>query len=375
MRLRNCLLLPILILSLGACDDPAITTNNTNNVNNVNNVNNANNLNNPTVCEGDLDCPVSQYCDECASASCPGCTDCVPGCLPHGCPTEAEPACNALRPECGEGGVAVVDGLCWSCVELITCEPMRDESCDDGTEVLCDMAEPRCEDGEILAIQDGCWECVNPATCLAWGVAECFSDLMCEANEYCDPWGSAACPICAEAIPACSPNPCDTGNQLACYAIRPDCGPGNAAVVGEDGCWECRDLESCELVLEDEHCHDGTEATCLTFAEIVCEEWELLAVQDECGVCVNPATCHPWGVQECGGDYACKVGERCERCATSSCPDCDDCIGACVVHGCPSELEPLCNMPRPDCGPDAVSVVMGECWVCVDPATCDPVVK
>ena len=366
MRIVN-YLIPLVLLALIACDDASSSTNN------VNNANNANNVNNLPGCESDLDCANTQYCDSCASASCEGCTDCVPGCVPHGCPTGAEPACNTLRPECGESGVAVVTGLCWECVDLLTCGPWRDNSCDDGTTAECDMAELQCEEGEILAIQDGCWRCVNPATCLPWGLAGCYKDVECAADEYCDPWGTSACPICAQAIPACSPNPCDTGVQLACYAVRPDCGPGNAAVVADDGCWQCQELGTCAPVTEDEHCNDGTEVTCLTFAEVVCEEHELLAIQNECAICVDPTTCNPWGANGCGGDFGCGVFERCEPCASSSCPDCDDCVSACVPHGCPSEWEPACNTPRPACGVDAVSVVLDGCWVCVATGTCDPI--
>jgi hypothetical protein len=370
MIIRTSLWLVVLFAFL-ACDDANTSSNNTNNANNVNNVNNFNNI---PGCDSDLDCANTEYCNPCAKGSCDGCNDCVAGCVPHGCPTEAEPACNAMRPECGESGVAVVTGLCWECVDLQTCAPWRDDSCDDGTEALCDYdAEPVCEEGEILSIQDDCWRCVNPATCLPWGVAECFKDDQCAADEFCDPWGSAACPICAQAIPACSPNPCDTGVMLACYAIRPDCGPGNAAVVAADGCWQCQELETCTEVLTDEHCDDGTEITCLTFAEVVCAEHELKAIQAGCAVCVDPATCNPWGANECTGDYGCGVFERCNDCASSSCPACADCVSACVPHGCPSELEPACNMIRPDCGPDAVSVSLDGCWVCVTPGTCDPV--
>ncbi len=365
-----------------SCDHPSISSNNTNTNNasnngnnNNNNGNNTNNTNNTSSCRGDTDCPVTEYCDPCATASCENCTDCVADCRPHECATEPEPACDEVRPECGEGGVAVVgENGCWTCVELGTCLPWRDPSCDDGTEVTCaTFAEPRCAEGEMLAIQNGCYVCVNPATCLPWGTAECFMDDMCAPDEYCNPWGTTACPECAQAIAACTPNPCDEGHMLACYATRPQCGPGNAAVVTAAGCWECRSLDTCEPLARDEHCDDGSEVTCATFAEVVCAEHELLAVQEGCYVCVNPTTCLPWGVRGCEGDSGCSAFERCDACASSSCPVCDDCLPACIPHGCPSEPEALCDMMRPDCGSDAVSVVRSGCWVCVDPGTCDPI--
>ena len=39
---------------------------------------------------------------------CIGCEDCVADCLEHNCPTEAEPLCNGLRPECEARAVVVV---------------------------------------------------------------------------------------------------------------------------------------------------------------------------------------------------------------------------------------------------------------------------
>ncbi len=73
-------------------------------------------------CAGDSDCVPAMYCDDCASSSCPGCEDCVAGCLEHGCPTEDEALCDMMRPDCGPGGVGVVRDGCWVCVDMATCE-------------------------------------------------------------------------------------------------------------------------------------------------------------------------------------------------------------------------------------------------------------
>ena len=73
-------------------------------------------------CGTSIDCPAGAICAECAGSSCPGCDDCVPGCLPV-CQSESVPLCNALRPECEEDQVAVVRGDCWACVNQTTCEP------------------------------------------------------------------------------------------------------------------------------------------------------------------------------------------------------------------------------------------------------------
>jgi hypothetical protein len=52
------------------------------------------------------------------------CEDCVPACVPHGCPTEDVVLCDMVRPDCGEYGVAVVENDCWVCVHIDTCEPI-----------------------------------------------------------------------------------------------------------------------------------------------------------------------------------------------------------------------------------------------------------
>jgi hypothetical protein len=73
-------------------------------------------------CSTDASCPAAEYCDGCGTSSCPMCEDCVAACLPHGCPTEPEAACDMDRPDCGDEGVAVVQGGCWVCVHAGTCE-------------------------------------------------------------------------------------------------------------------------------------------------------------------------------------------------------------------------------------------------------------
>jgi hypothetical protein len=72
-------------------------------------------------CMHDSGCPPERYCDPCGTSSCPMCPDCVPACVPHGCPTEPEALCDMVRPDCGEGSVAVVRGGCWVCVDLDDC--------------------------------------------------------------------------------------------------------------------------------------------------------------------------------------------------------------------------------------------------------------
>lgn len=83
----------------------------------------------PPRCESDAECGATEYCDSCAGSSCPGCDDCVSGCVAHMCPTEREPTCRAMRPECGEDGLAIVRDGCWVCVDARTCEDLRPDDC------------------------------------------------------------------------------------------------------------------------------------------------------------------------------------------------------------------------------------------------------
>lgn len=161
-------------------------------------------------CESDRDCPVDAYCNDCATGSCPMCLDCVAGCMEHGCPTEPEPRCNAVRPDCEGGAVAVVRDGCWVCVGLNACAPMpplHDPQCDDGTQPVCAMIPPVCHEFEILAYQNHCYVCVNAATCHPWGEPGCRTAADCDPWESCDPCGTSSCPACDDCVPACLPRP------------------------------------------------------------------------------------------------------------------------------------------------------------------------
>ena len=157
--------------------------------------------------------------------------------------------------------------------------------------------------------------------------------------------------------------------------IRGACEPQCGGSCGNDRCEsvEGEDRHSCspDCPDRDTHCDDGSEPLC----EMIpprCAEGEILAYQNSCFVCVNPATCRPWGEPGCAVDADCPADQWCSPCGTSSCPQCDNCIPACVAHGCRTEPQALCQMVRPDCGEDGVAVVQGGCWVCVDRVTCKP---
>ena len=122
----------------------------------------------------------------------------------------------------------------------------------------------------------------------------------------------------------------------------------------------------------DDSCDDGSAPTC----ELVppeCDATEILAYQNQCFVCVNPATCAAWGDAGCTMDQECALDELCDACASSSCPACDDCVAACAPHDCATGEMVTCRALRPDCGPGAVAVVSNGCWQCVGLDDCAPI--
>jgi hypothetical protein len=76
-------------------------------------------------------------------------------------------------------------------------------------------------------------------------------------------------------------------------------------------------------------CDDGSDPIC-DMIPPRCSEFEILSIQNGCWICVNPATCLPWGKAGCSEDIDCQTGMFCDLCGTSSCPFCDDCVPACV---------------------------------------------
>ncbi len=95
-----------------------------------------------------------------------------------------------------------------------------------------------------------------------------------------------------------------------------------AAEVNVDYEGECRRNTSCD---------DGTMPLCKMMPP-VCSEHEILAYKNNCYVCVNPATCLPWGEPQCSNDKDCPEENMvCDPCGSSSCYFCDDCVPACVL--------------------------------------------
>ncbi len=75
-------------------------------------------------------------------------------------------------------------------------------------------------------------------------------------------------------------------------------------------------------------CDDGSPLLCM-MPQAKCGPFEILAIQNNCWLCVNEATCLPWGEPGCITIDDCPAGYFCDACGTSSCPYCDDCVSAC----------------------------------------------
>ena len=142
-----------------------------------------------------------------------------------------------------------------------------------------------------------------------------------------------------------------------------------SALLLAPGAYRCTPLPT--EPVRDDQCDDGTPLTC-RMVEPDCGDDAIAAIQDGCYVCVNPATCRPWGTPGCRTDQECADDHYCDPCGTSSCPACRDCVPACAPTPCESEPAASCLMVRPDCGDNGVAVVRGGCWVCVTLGTCEP---
>ncbi len=147
----------------------------------------------------------------------------------------------------------------------------------------------------------------------------CLDNTDCPSGSYCarsagDCSGTGQChekpQACIEIWdPVCG---CDGQTYSnSCHAA--------SAGVNVETSGECRDAS----------CDDGTHLYCDSTVP-VCSDYEILAIQDNCWICVNPATCMPWGEPACMEDKDCPDESWCNPCGTSSCPFCDDCVPACV---------------------------------------------
>jgi hypothetical protein len=153
-----------------------------------------------------------------------------------------------------------------------------------------------------------------------------------EAEKFTAPDGCNTCICEGDGMVSCTEMACPEG----CYI------DGKMYLVGEifeDGCTTCiceaPGIVSCrtpegEECGRDTSCDDGSVVMCDMMPPQCDERFEILAVQNNCYRCVNPATCKPWGQPGCDYEHECPPTMVCDPCATSSCPMCDDCVSACV---------------------------------------------
>jgi hypothetical protein len=228
---------------------------------------------------------------------------------------------------CSDNEISCVDDPASLC-------PPTAGSCDDGSTLICRIPIPTCGRGTIVAIIDGCYLCVEPDTCEV-PLPACES----QRGASCTRAGGRGC------APGLHPNTqyaCSTPGSVCCSPVR------------------------------DTSCDDGTEPLCDRLVR-ECTGTEIRAVQGSCEICVNPATCAPWGQPTCRTDQDCANDEWCNECGSSSCPACEDCVAVCEPAPCESDSALRCRCLRPDCPDGAVSVVRDGCWVCVDAFACTPV--
>lgn len=252
------------------------------------------------VCRTDLQCPVSEYCDDCLGAcktrvapcgrcgsddqACERPTDVcmpfgtagLPTCL-RGC--VGQPTCDALGPgyTCREVGAGVM-----------ACVP-DDGEC--GVETRCE-SDAACPRGRICGpagrCQDGCT-----------GNAECPNGQVCS--------GARCVPPCGEASPCEAPAVCEADGQCRV--------PGGCTTSAD-----CPEREThCDLASG--RCAPGCEldADCLTAA-------------DECA----DGRCRPRG---CTGNYQCAFEQVCNL-ATGAC---EDAGGRHCEPGCDPMVEGACG--------------------------------
>ncbi|MCP3890538.1 MAG: hypothetical protein GY702_16950 [Desulfobulbaceae bacterium] len=148
---------------------------------------------------------------------------------------------------------------------------------------------------------------------------DCMNNIDCEENYYCSKPETECDTIgyCVE-IPTNCPDLWDPVCGCDGRTYGNECEASAEGVnVAQKG--ECRNTQ----------CDDGSALLCM-IPQAECKPFEILAIQNNCWVCVNQVTCLPWGEPGCVINDDCTVGYYCDICGTSSCPSCDDCISACT---------------------------------------------
>ena len=237
----------------------------------------------PEPCESNTDCPIGEYCSDCAGSSCPNCEDCLMGCRPQ-CVSESVVECEVERPNCDVDQITVIREGCWVCVDESTCEPPVDQqicitnaecdlgtycsecatsscpdcrdcvglctqsSCESEPNAVCEIEQPTCDLGTVLVVRDGCWLCIDPTSCEPMSTeperVNCENPEDCPFGSICDPCGSSSCPSCPDCISACVPV-CESEQESLCFSERPTCEEDEVLIV-RNMCWLCVNSTSCE---------------------------------------------------------------------------------------------------------------------------------
>ncbi len=225
----------------------------------------------PQACATDADCSAAQRCVPCDGPNCGGL------CQDHGCETQPQAACDAVRTDCGADQVAVVRDGCWVCVSIATCNPP------DGPQ--CAAAGGYCEDWQV-ACRDG-FTGQPPMDCPRGRSAQC-----------------------------CTPNPdgcLPEGGMGAVVPNAPRCCPGLTSVGNT-----VVNAGACQMLVGG--------FTCIRMGDGVCGAPENICNSpDDCGMpaqCRAPADClgQMWNIR-CLGHWTCDAASQCVEACGETCGD------------------------------------------------------
>ena len=149
-------------------------------------------------------------------------------------------------------------------------------------------------------------------------IADCTSNDDCNGEDF----------YCAKAVGACdATGSCKSRPEACSDEWKPVCGCDG--VTYASACTAASAGVNIDTQTPcPSPCDDGTAWICDSLPPR-CEDGGALALQNGCYLCVNPATCRPWGEAGCKTDADCPSGWKCDPCGTASCPACDDCVAAC----------------------------------------------